>query len=782
MNPENLRKLPGEPETAAASSGQPRLIRFDRYMLDLRRGTLRSGEDDIEIRPKTFEVLKLLVENAGRLVSKDEIVAAVWPGVFVTDDSVVQCVKELRRALGPDGERLVRTVPRRGYRLEADGPTDLAATPPDSDARRVDGQPGSTAGVAADGRLAGLDAADMQRVTAIAAENKLILPSFVINRPAANVSPQLRRYSGIWASKIAFNGTGRHAMLVVTNVEGDGTIMGYYVYGPPTPQTPEQHPAGVVQWLGKVSDGALTYRFPLGTTMTVQFTGDNIFLVLNRTDGFRPTVTMEPVWRLADEERAAERRALGPDGERLVRTVPRRGYRLEAGGLTDLAATPPDSDARRADGQPGSMAGAAPRRSHDRLGLAVAAGFAALLAICLFPELIIPRALPQGGKPAIAVLPFASAGEDVDHFADGMTHDMINALGRFSSLTVMSHSAVVLYKHRSATPQQVGRALSVRYVLEGSVRRLGDRLRVTAVLADTDRGQVLWSGRFDETPDGVFDVQDRITTEVVGSLAVKVTQVELQRAHRKPAGSLEAYDYVLRARRAMSELKRTANVDARALLRKAIELDPHDAAAYTALGETYRVAVFMGWEQSPDAALKEADALAHKALSLSDEDVRAHSLLGLIQMCYGHYEQALAELDRATAINPNDADAVAGRGTVLVWSGRTEEGIRELEAAGRIDPAFLHRFALGLAYYLTGKYDAAIGLLSRNLSETPDAWHDGAVLAASYAQQGRSEEAARAVALVRRFDPAFEVGAFGRHLQKPADRERVHEGLRKAGL
>jgi TolB-like protein/DNA-binding winged helix-turn-helix (wHTH) protein len=515
MNPENSLKLTGK--TAAASSGQPRLIRFDSYMLDLRRGTLRSGEDDIEIRPKTFEVLKLLVENAGRLVSKDEIVAAVWPSVFVTDDSVVQCVKELRRALGQDGERLVRTVPRRGYRLEADGPADPSVPSPDE--RRAGGQPGSMAGaalrhshghpglaaaagfavlpadpivrqalsrarkpaiavlpfasagkdvdhfadgmtndminalgrfpgltvlsrsvvalfkgrsatpqqvgrelsvryvlegsvrrlgdqvrvtaelvdtdrgevlwsgrfdeildgafavqdritaevarglavkvtqveqavapatespksepskseppkseppksaspasppavivprdalaapVAADGRLAGLDAADMQRVRAIAAENKLILPSFVINRPAASVPPQLHRYSGIWASRIAFNGTGRHAMLIVTKVEGDGTIMGYFVYGPPKPQTPEHHPAGVVQWLGKVSDGALTYRFPLGTTMTVQFTGDNIFLALNRTDGLRPTVTMEPVWRLADDERDAARGA-----------------------------------------------------------------------------------------------------------------------------------------------------------------------------------------------------------------------------------------------------------------------------------------------------------------------------------------------------------------------------------------------------------------------------------------------------------------------------------------
>jgi adenylate cyclase len=579
MNPESSTILPAETGPASASPGQPQQIRFDRYVLDLRRGTLRSGDDDIEIRPKTFEVLKLLVGNAGRLVSKDEIVAAVWPGLFVTDDSVVQCIKELRRALGQDGERLVRTVPRRGYRLEAQA-------------------------------------------------------------------------------------------------------------------------------------------------------------------------------------------------------------------LPDISAAPPDSVDASTDRLPKSMAGVTARRSNWRLGLAAAAGLAIVLSIGLwrFPyigqDLLAQRALPQAGTPSIAVLPFTSPIGGGDHFADGMTDDVINALGRFSSLTVMSRNAIAPYKGRSVTPLQVGRDLSVRYVLEGSVRRLGDQLRVTAELTDTDRSQVLWSGRFDEALRDVFAVQDRITTEVVGGLAVKVTQIEQQRAHAKPTESLEAYDYVLRARQAISEAKRSSNVDARALLRKAVELDPRYAAAYTGLGETYRVAVTIGWAQSPDAALKEAEALAYKALSLSDADVRAHVLLGQIHIYYGRYEQALAELDRATAINPNDADAVAGRGTVLVWSSRTEEGIKALETARRIDPTLniFNRFALGLAYYLTGKYGAAIELLARNLNETPDASYNGAVLAASYAQQGRSNEAARAVEMVRRFDPAFDADAFGTQLQTKADRDRLREGLRKAGF
>jgi adenylate cyclase len=349
---------------------------------------------------------------------------------------------------------------------------------------------------------------------------------------------------------------------------------------------------------------------------------------------------------------------------------------------------------------------------------------------------------------------------------------------------VMSRNAVAPYKGRSVTPQQVGHDLSVRYLLEGSVRPVGDLLRVTAELTDTDRGQVLWSGRFEDALHNVFVTQDRITTQVVRNLAIKLTQVEQKQAHAKPTESLEAYEYALRARQAASGAKRSTNVEARAMLRKAIELDPRYAAAYTGLGETYLVAVSMGWARSPGAALKKAAALAHKALSLDDSDVRALVLLGQIHIHFGRYEQALAQLDRATTINPNDADAIAGRGTVLVWSGRTEEGIAALEIAQRIDPALnsFNRFSLALAYYLSGKYASAVELLTRSLHDTPEGSHHGAVLAASYAQHGWSGEAARTAEIVRRSDPAFDAEAFGTQLQKSADRERVREGLRRAGF
>jgi tetratricopeptide (TPR) repeat protein len=349
----------------------------------------------------------------------------------------------------------------------------------------------------------------------------------------------------------------------------------------------------------------------------------------------------------------------------------------------------------------------------------------------------------------------------------------------------MSRNGVAPYKDHEVTPQQVGHDLAVQYVLEGSVRRFGNQLRVMVELAETNRGLVLWSGRFDEALHDLFAVEDRITTEVVRGLAVQVRQVEAQHAQAKPTESLEAYDYVLRAHREMREATRSANAEARSLLRKAIELDSGYAAAYTGLGETNRAAVAMGWTQSPDSALREAERLAYKALSLNNADVRAHVLLGQIHIYRGDYDQALGELERAAAINPNDADALAGRGTVLVWSGRTEEGIAALEAAQRIDPALsvFNRFALALGYYLNGNYAPAVALLLRNLSETPDAPYNAAVLVAAYAQQGgRAAELAQAVATLHRASPFFDSEAFGTQLRRAADRERVRQGLYKAGL
>jgi TolB-like protein/DNA-binding winged helix-turn-helix (wHTH) protein len=557
----------------ADAPAQPRAkrLQFDHYILDLDRGCLLFEGNEIALRPKTFAVLHHLIENCGRLISKDELFAAVWPDIAVTDDALVQSIGELRRALGDDGARLIRTVPRRGYRFEA-------------------------------------------AVSAAASADTAAPPA-----PEAAAAAPRRRPSLRWAAACAL------ALLV-----GSGAL-----------------------W---------------------------------------------SAWRLWG----------------------------------------------------------APARS-----------------------------LEFGAKPSIAVLPFVNQSDDAarDYFADGLTQDIVNALGRFSQLTVMSWNAVLPYKGKPASPAEIARDLGVRYEVEGSVRQSDDRVRVIAQLVDTD-GRVLWSATYDEALADVFSLQNRITTEITGALAIRVTQVEQRRVLTKPTDSLAAYDYVLRARPALQHPTRANNVEARALLRRAIALDPNYAAADAELAETYLIGVSMGWAESPTAFLDQAEEMANKALAIDESDVRARTILGRIHIFYHRYDRAKAELDRAIAINPSDANGLAGRGNILMWSGQTDKAIESLELAQRIDPELnaIDRFALSLAYYLNRRYEAAIEQAELNLRKTPGANFSRVLLAAAYAEHGQAEDAARVVTAIRRLDPTFDAQDFGSKFLKPADLEHLRDGLRKAGL
>ena len=361
---------------------------------------------------------------------------------------------------------------------------------------------------------------------------------------------------------------------------------------------------------------------------------------------------------------------------------------------------------------------------------------------------------------------------------------LLCALGRFSALTVVSWNAVLPYKNKPSRPEEVGRRLAVAYTVEGSVRRIGERVRVSAQLVDTRQGQVLWSARFDEALADVFALQDRITVEVVGTLAIRVRQIEQRRVFAKPTANLEAYDYVLRARPALQRPTRADIAEARALLRRAIELDPSYAAAHAALSESYYIATSMGWAESPTAFMDRAEESALRALGLDHSEVRARVILGRIHIFHQRYKEAEAEIERAIAINPNDARSLAGRGNILMWLGRTDAAIEALERAQRIDPDLIpiDRFALGLAYYLKRRYDAAIEQAKLNLRDSAGASFSRVVLAAAYAQRGRTGDAARAVAEVRRTDPTFDPQEFGTKFLSPADLEHLREGLLKAGL
>jgi adenylate cyclase len=282
----------------------------------------------------------------------------------------------------------------------------------------------------------------------------------------------------------------------------------------------------------------------------------------------------------------------------------------------------------------------------------------------------------------------------------------------------------------------------------------------------------------------VFALQDRITREIAGALALRVTDFEQQRVSAKPTASFDAYDYVLRARPALRRPTRANIVEARELLRRAIALDPAYAAAHSALGETFHVAISMGWAESPAEYWKRVESAAGEALRLDPADMRGRILLARSYIAYNRYPEAQSQIDRAIAINPNDADALAGRGNILVWLGKTDAAIETLEFAQRIDPELndYDSFALTLAYYLKSNYAAAIEQSELNLRRNPGAHFNRAVLAAAYAQADRPADAARVVEEIRRTDPTFAATEFGNKFLNAADLERLREGLRKAGL
>jgi len=279
-------------------------------------------------------------------------------------------------------------------------------------------------------------------------------------------------------------------------------------------------------------------------------------------------------------------------------------------------------------------------------------------------------------------------------------------------------------------------------------------------------------------------LQDRITTQIAGALAIRVAEIEQRRVFAKAARDLAAYDYVLRARPALQRPDRANNVEARTLLRRALDLDPNYAAAYAGLAETYQIAVAMGWAEQPAEYMNRAEELADRALGLNDNDVRARVVLGRVHIFHHRYEPARAELERAIAINPNDAGALAGRGNILMWLGRADAAIEALELAQRIDPELnaMDRFALSLAYYLKQRYDLAGEQAEFNLRRTSGANFSRVMLAAAYAQQNRMDDVARVVATIHRLDPTFDPQEFGSKFLNAVDLERLREGLRKAGL
>jgi TolB-like protein len=486
-----------------------------------------------------------------------------------------------------------------------------------------------------------------------------------------------------------------------------------------------------------------------------------VYLVQNRERVVTKDDLLDAVWsgRFVSESNLttrinAARKAIGDTGEeqRLIRTVPRKGFRFV--GVVSIAAENATKEV--------------PARTATT-----------------------PKPLPLPDKPSIAVLPFdnMSGDREQEYFADGMVEEIITALSRFRQLFVIARNSTFTYKGRAVDVKRVGRELGVRYVLEGSVRRSDNRVRITAQLIDATTATHLWADRFDSAIENIFDLQDRLTATVVGAVAPQLQQAEIERAKRKPTESLDAYDIFLRGMANLHHWHLEGTNEALGLFLRAVELDPDFASAYGAAACCHLWRKFNGMTVNYEQEKGEARRLARRAVDLGQDDAVALTFGGYtLAHVAGDVEGAAAFIDRALSLNPNLAAAWHYSGWTRVYLGEPDIAIEHCAIATRLSPLdpFIHhrQGATALAHLCAGRYDEACMWSEKSLQGGPNyaPWHR--IAAASNALVGRIEKAHKFAARLRQLDPGFRVSSLKDYLpfRRPEDLARYEDGLRKAGL
>lgn len=399
--------------------------------------------------------------------------------------------------------------------------------------------------------------------------------------------------------------------------------------------------------------------------------------------------------------------------------------------------------------------------------------------------------LPLPDRPSIAVLPFdnMSGDPEQEYFADGMVEEVITALSRLRWLFVIARNSSFTYKGRAVDVKQVGHELGVRYVLEGSVRRSGDRVRITGQLIDASTGAHLWADRFDGTLDDVFELQDQVTASVVGAIAPRLERAEIERATRKPTGSLDAYDHYLRGLACVHRWTREANREALGHFARAIERDPDFATAYGMAARCYSQGKVSSWLDDPLQAIAEVERLAGQAAVLGKDDAIALSTAGMaLAYVAGRLEEGRTLIRQALALDPNLAWAWLFSSWVHVWLGEPEVAIEHVARAMRLSPQDPHVYnmqaALASAHFLAGRHAEALSWAEMAAGQQPNHLIAVGIVAASAALAGRDEAARKAVAHLCRLDPSLRGSRIDQLMpcRRPEDLASMARGLEAAGL
>jgi TolB-like protein len=407
------------------------------------------------------------------------------------------------------------------------------------------------------------------------------------------------------------------------------------------------------------------------------------------------------------------------------------------------------------------------------------------------PQTKAPLALPD--KPSIAVLPFTNLSGDPqqEYFADGMVDEITMALSRLRWLFVIARNSSFTYKGRAVDVKHVGQELGVRYVLEGSVRKAANQVRIAGQLIDALTGAQLWAERFDGTLENIFDLQDQVAKSVVGAIGPKMQQAEMERAKRKPTESLDAYDYLLRGMSLMQGvLEEEGNREALRLFYKAIELDPEFSLAHATAAWCYVVRKASGWVTDRDQDVVETARLVRRAVALGRDDALSLCFAGFaLAYVVGELNDGIAFIDEACALNPNLASAWYFRGWTRIWNGEPEKAIEHTGYAMRLSPLDPFMFqcltVMAHACVFLGRYDEAVPWVAKALRERPNSRVLLRIAAASFGLTGRETEAKKAVTRLQQLDPGLRVSNLRDVLgpyRRPEDLTRYAEGLRIAGL
>ncbi|MGD8226734.1 MAG: adenylate/guanylate cyclase domain-containing protein [Desulfobacteraceae bacterium] len=400
-------------------------------------------------------------------------------------------------------------------------------------------------------------------------------------------------------------------------------------------------------------------------------------------------------------------------------------------------------------------------------------------------ELLLPD------KPSIAVLPFVNMSNDPEqeYFSDGITEDIITNLSKVSGLFVISRNSSFLYKGKQVKIQEVAKDLGVHYVLEGSVRRAGDKVRITAQLIDGNTENHVWAEKYDRELQDIFSVQDEVTQRVVSELAVALTVTESDRLPRKHTKNFEAYDMYLRSKKELYGQKKENTLKALEMSQRVIDLDPNFAGGYQIQSFLLSRAIRFGWSESPSEDLEKALKLAQKAISVDDKFPLSYVALASVYLTQGKHDEALAAANRAAAILPGDADTIVWLGYYLNWVGRAEEAITAIKKARELNPMYLHGgwpvylAFMGFACFTAGLYEESIWNVKKAIEQYGSSlWYP--FLIASYSILGRKEEAKRSTEQYLKANPTFSLSSwtFGRLYKNSEDSERLYDALREAGL